>query len=268
MGTTRRCSECGELKSESGEIRRGARRCQACIRKPRVCERCLEEKVPPREIDYRAKYCRVCRPIHRRELKTQHYLKNRERIRAREHARYLANAEKVKARVARWRKENPEAVRLSKAKYEARVSADPVLAEGRRTNKAKNWRDWWERLRADPERYAEYLEKHRMGARLRKERQGLQVSPVPIGRYRQQYGLRSGGFVQTAPLRPLIAAWLAESEFNTYQRLADCADMPDERWLREIVAGRQAKLSRSTADAICIALGLHFDLVYMEEDAA
>jgi hypothetical protein len=116
---------------------------------------------------------------------------------------------------------------------------------------------YYDRLKADPERYAAFLEAKRMQYRLRRERDGNPSRPVPAERYPKA---SKWWRLPAAPLRTPIASWLEEND-ATVSELAENARL-DFMVVHRILAGTKDVVLVDTADRLLTAVGLHLDNVY------
>lgn len=145
----------------------------------------------------------------------------------------------------------------------------PTPAEAHRAAVRRHY----DKLKVDPERYAEFLEVKRMNSRLRHG-----SPPLSAERYAERYGSASGDGsavkVEAGRLGRLIKDWLdvdpdamreiatdALDGLNTIKRLERQSGV-SYRTLCAIVRGERVRCSLQVADRIATALGTHLDVIY------
>lgn len=161
-------------------------------------------------------YCRPCRARRQRE--------RRQALRSTPEG--LA---KSRADEARWKR----------AYY--RRHRDQVMA---------NQRAWWERVKADPERYRAHLENDRIDRALRRERQGLPPRGIRPARPRVVF---DDPHVRL-PVAPFVE-WLATAH-------TAAADDSMKRRVFAYLHGESRHVAITAADAILTANGFHLADVY------
>lgn len=259
---TRRCRRCGRAKTVGKGIgATGIPTCHACTArhkreeavdyhlrahptqpcsrcggpKPRgkgrrLCDTCLH---PPRrcegcgaEVPARHKVCAACK-----------------RARKRESSR-------------RWNAAHPEKVAKARREWVERHPDRYQHAQ----------RAWYERLKADPVAYADYLELRRMDHRLRAERDGRPLPPVPEHRYP---AVATRWSLDPEPLRQLVLEYLAQDEGDngdrvrpyTAETLGRAAGV-SARLIYRLLHEPDKRISVVAADRLAVALGTHLDLLY------
>ena len=95
---------------------------------------------------------------------------------------------------------------------------------------------------------------------MRRDREGQPRKPVTPEIYAIKYGTGYGGRLPAAPLAPLLRSAL---EHETETDLAWRAGIAPKR-VADIVHGRAERVALTTADGLCVALGLTLSLVYPE----
>lgn len=201
----------------------------------------------PAEIRPKGERCVECK----RRYRLDYYARNREREVARQrayyrahkaeraayaHAYYLAHREEVIERTRDWERRHPGAANA-------------------------NRREWYERMRQNPERFARYLEDQRLASRLRAERDGKPKRSLSEAEYFERYGNGSGGYKDTLPAEPLRA--LLEEQPPKVGALARQSGV-SERRISSVIHGQQKNVSLRLADCICTAIGIPLALVYGE----
>jgi hypothetical protein len=228
------------------KAKRRSRRCSGCKRSAtcavkrwhkqgRPCARCAQTVPCPEQItDYpwRDGICKACQKAKTREFQRE-WARNRR----------AADPEYRRRQIAatlRWQKRNRAVVRIH---------------EQRR----------YERMRADPERYARFKGDQRMRYRLRRERAGAAPPPLSVESYVERYGTGFGKAptVPAEPLAPLLRSALAEVSEASFARESDVSP----RRIRDIVSGVATRVSLVNADKLCVYLGLPFTLIYGDLDA-
>jgi hypothetical protein len=225
---------------------RRARRCSGCKRhattsvkrwhkKGRECARCGQTVPCPEQItDFPWRETAICKPC----------IKAKARARCAEWARekVAADDEFRQRRIAasrRWQARNPDAV---------------YAAERRR----------WDKVRADPERYARAKEDARMRYRLRRERAGSPSKPLSEATYLRLYGTGvSKARSKLVPVEPLLPLLSAAVELHGEVAVARASGVPERR-LFDLLHRRSRNVSIISADKLCVYLDHPFSLVYAE----
>lgn len=276
------CKRCGKPKPPG----QGRGYCSPECRKlgpatgVRHCPDCDEDRLVPAQMRERAVYCEDClkararaqakrhyrentakvkawaaryREAHAEEIKAykrEHYQANRAKIRAQQAENYRKNTEAGKERSRRWYVANRDKHKEAARRY--RETHRELVRERNRR--------WYQGLMADPERRQMRMELARMNGRLRAEKDGGPLKPVPIGIYRKRYGTGRGSAqtrVNAAPLRRLLR------EAPDLNALADVTGL-SASFLQRVAAGRYEAVSVPDADTICVAFGLPMRLIYGE----
>jgi hypothetical protein len=171
---------------------------------------------------------------------------NRERLNARRRELYAQKRAEGSAIVERRREQNREANR----RYRERTKADPArrAAEQARRHAA------WERLKADPERYAENLQNQRIYARMRAERAGhsTRILSCARGGWRPALGKSPDAF-PVEPLALWVDAALAQ-DGRDRQEIAESAGV-DDRALCRVQNREYVRVTLGVADAILWGYG-------------
>lgn len=119
---------------------------------------------------------------------------------------------------------------------------------------------YYETLRADPKRWAAFLEQKRLESRLRLERQGRPARPISPERYPGPF-LRWR--IEPAPLVKAMRRWLmATGESGPV--LARRADV-SFRLIEAHLCGERNTISVDAADRIATSIGLHLDVIYQDD---
>lgn len=254
--SVRRCRQCGRAKDCPRLIcATGHPTCRACAaanrregkrkanrRRNRPCSDCGGPKQP----GVGRRYCDACLARrHQRRCKCGAAIGPRRRT-----CDTCKRERKRKANLL-WNMQHREAANAAQRRYYHRHPERARAATQR----------WYAHVRQDPEAWARLLESHRMGARLRAERNGHALPPVPEHRYP---GPSKRGALDPAPVRKLVREWMAAGGLLT--ELADVARV-SERLLGRLLGEEQPGISLMAADRIVVALGLHLDLIYEEATA-
>jgi len=210
------------------------------IVKLRRCQRCKSERLVPDQIAYNQRTCRRC---------------------ARRHWKRLHGVKRPCHGCGSLRKRAPRSAycdrcRMTPKEYRAAAS-----------------RRYYAKVKADPVRWAAFLEDKRIDSRLRRERQGLPVRELSSESYARRYGSGKGfgpyGNIDARPLTRAINEWLDEERtsigtaamgLHTIIGLARLAHVT-ERTLRRLLEG-QDQCALNVADRIAIAIGSHLDVIY------
>jgi hypothetical protein len=210
-----RCSGCGGPKPEG----QGRRYCPSCAEARR--REAAQRRAP-------ARYCRYCGVP----------------VAPRRHACEDCKLERKRAANRRW-------IRLHRAESAA---AQRRYAARHPERAAAATRRWYAEVKRDPERYAALLETHRMGERLRAERNGHPLPPVP----EDQYPAASPHWrlEDPEPLRELVRDWTRGSDQAELARTAGVSDRLIYRLLHE-----DSGITVAAADRLLMAMGLHLDLL-------
>lgn len=200
----------------------------------RVCTRCGEEKIPPKEIRPKGIVCNHCKGV----AKWKATKANPEKL------------EKHNATNRRWREINGNKYHRAwrKKNYEK-------LREQRLINyqKMKN---------GDPAKYQEYLENHRISGRLLREKKGNPSRVISIEQYRKGCGkVKRDEVLATAPL----AEFMNDLGLS-YMELALICDV-DEALIRRIMNGEHSHKPLVTIDQIATSLGMPLALLYGDDFA-
>jgi hypothetical protein len=236
------CDPCREWVRDVKKIARRARR---AARERKVCAGCFKPKGP----GYRRRYCDAC-------------------YKAREEAKKAPRkcnvcgenkvTEKYKKACADCRQKSHERHLARQRAYQKRLRENPETAEKLREKQRKA-------KRANRERENE---SKRMQYRLREMRKGRTLAPV-----KEDKRTSAGPRVPAAPLKPLIEQWVRvwEAEHVTHRRketgalkaFAEQAELPERRvW--GIMHDEYEKVTLTTADAICVAVGIPYTVVYAD----
>jgi hypothetical protein len=244
----------------------------------RHCEQCETDALVPAQITAKARFCKACLKARARAYAQRHYAENRDKVRAAvrayreshaeeiaayKRAHYQANREEIRAKQAAHYRENKQAGqershRWYVANRDRHKEATRRYRETHRELVRERNRRWYQDLMADPERRQARLELARMDGRLRAEKQGGQLKPVPLGVYRKRYGTGRGHTqtrVNAAPLRRLLR------EAPDLDALAQVTGL-SASFLQRVAAGRYEAVSVPDADTICCAFGLPMSLIY------
>jgi hypothetical protein len=170
----------------------------------------------------------------------------------------------------RYAAKHREQAREAHRQWRERLRADPVryeayLAKERRRKREEarvdperrraRQRRSYQRLRSDPQRWARFLETHRLEYRLKREQAGHSTRPVPIGKYHPANP--QWRVADPEPVRQLVRDWIESGgSLLELSRLSGVSERGLGRLVRE-----QAGLSVASADRIVVALGLHLDLL-------
>jgi len=235
-GERRWCNKCGRMMLVPDEIKPLGRRCFACQAETKdEYWKSYYAENRQKQLDYQAAY----REAHREEINAyQREYAARHREEAREKARqwYYANRERHKARTAAYRQANPE----------------------RQAEWVRRW--YANKLRTKAGRLS-YLEDSRMRSRLNAERNGRELTPVPLDEYRERYGGDNHHVqVPLAPLLPYVKA--AYEELGSVE-LARLAGTSDKR-VMEMIRGDRDEISLPVADALCTHFELPFSWLYQD----
>lgn len=218
--------------------------------------------------DKRSGACRACK----RRKQRDYAAANRDEVNRRkreQHARNMASPHKRARKRRQWKAANKkrlasergrEQLRRASRKYRQKVMADPERRAEWNEKHREISRRYYERLKADPRRYAAYL------AYKRGER------PTTVPDPRLMLTGHGGGLVDPAPLVELVEAWLArqpprqDAEGKVIGKepvgeLARAAQV-SERLIYSLRTGERRRVSVDAADRVCIALGLHLIDVY------
>lgn len=212
----RRCNKCRKLRrwpDGFAVTKSGApsQSCHACAQKERRCKRCERMCRVPREIRPLGRLCFACK----KELQHEH-----------DRAYYRLHREQVIARANAWNKAHPE-------RHKGYIAAH------------------FERVKADPERYAAYLARQRMRQRIKGH---IKIDPDrkpdrrTIGGYSPPtIGSHTAPMVDAGPL----ADWLIR-EFGSWPttELGRYLGVDDSH-LQKLME-RQGKVSLHVADRICV----------------
>ena len=135
------------------------------------------------------------------------------------------------------------------------AEAQRRYAETHREELRASTRRWYRAMRQDPERLEHFRETQRMGRRLKLERDGRPMQPVPEERYP---AASSKWTADAEPVRQLVRDWISSG--GTSAELAKSAGV-SERLLYRLLH-EDGNVSVAAADRIVVALGLHLDLLY------
>jgi hypothetical protein len=147
-----------------------------------------------------------------------------------------------------WANTHRDKVREASRRY-ARTHPEVVEAA---------WRRRYAALKADPKAWADYLESARFQYRLKAERDGRPVAPVPEERYPQ--ASPHWRVEDPEPLRELVREWMRDSDQADLARTAGVSDRLIYRLLHE----SDSRITVAAADRIVTALGLHLDLLEVQ----
>jgi hypothetical protein len=158
-----------------------------------------------------------------------------------------ANPERQREYDRRWRESHPEQARETSARWK----------------------------REHPE---QVNEQQRMAYRMRAEREGRAVKPVPAEIYEHRYGPSTGAGqslnIDAAPLARVLRGWVDDEGVNdhygerhdglhTSVRLARTSGV-SARTIGRIRAGETTRVSVIAADRLALAMGTHLDLIYTD----
>jgi hypothetical protein len=247
----------------------------------RRCPECDEDRLVPVQMREKAVYCERCHARRRREYAKRHYEANRaailarlneyreehrEELNAKRRAYYQAHRDEIRIKQAAYYQETRE-YQLAKSRrwYEANRERTRIVAARWRERNAEHVsaqkRRWAQRMLADPVKRAQRNEVLRMNARLRAEREGRPLKPVPVGTYVKRYGRGHQGHghqrVSVEPLLPLLR------EIENVKVWTSDVDI-DSTIIYDILRGEVQSLTIRDADVLCVALGLPMTLVYGE----
>lgn len=186
----------------------------------RTCMRCDRVCHIPSEISSysQALYCRECKLARARERAAE---------------RYARDPEGVRAYNRGWKERNRDKQR----EYERRAYRKAVRSK---------------RGRADQR------EKQRMWRRLKRERDGNPLPPVPMEQWVKSYGADNTGRL---PVEPLVSI-LRQQKLSTTE-LEHKTGVPARRFYG-LMIGESQHVSVSVADRICLGLDLPLAVVYPE----
>lgn len=212
----------------------------------------------PGEIRPKGTICLACQDERARKRRKRFYMENRERLNANSRAYHAANREANKERFKKWYEENRE-------EHKANVAGWKELNREKQLEYCRKHRRL---LRADPERWAEYLENKRIDSKLRRERKGIETKVLSQEQWEKNHGYnrntKEAVRVATEPLLHHIQKWRMSDPDNTDNLLAEAAGV-SERRIGAIIRREQDHINLSTADKLCTALGMPFELVYDDE---
>jgi len=172
------------------------------------------------------------------------YLEHREQALERAAARYQEHRERRLAQISAYYYEHRE--ELLQAGRERYYRDHQATLERKRRDR--------EAIKADPERAAYYREYRRMWQRMKAERDGNPLPPVPEHRYPAP---STKWTVDGEPIRALVRRW--EAMGGSRRELAAVADV-SERLLYRLMHG-DGEVTVAAADRIAVACGLHIDLI-------
>lgn len=250
------------------------------------CNRCGREK-DLREFyrdrsqkDGRDKRCKQCAKEHLAALKERRRDEMNARRRARHNER-IANDPKYRERVRTQARENRRRQR-STPEGKRKQRAEARKAYAKRKADPERWKAFTDQARErlkkirenDPDRYADMLEARRVNRRLRRIANGQAVRDLKLP--------QSKITVSSAPLKPLVERWITNylASFNArdfamggataapaVKELADRAGVSQKMIyrVRNPKLGNGDRILLETADSICCALDIPFELVYGEE---
>lgn len=275
------CNRCGEPKPPG----RGRKFCSPECRDAgpatgvRHCPDCDEDRLVPVQMREKAVYCERCLKQRARQQAKRHYQANRERVladvatyrrthaeelRAKKREHYQRNREKIRAQQSAYYRETRDAAQeRSRRWYEAnrdkhRESARRYREAHREEVRARN-RRWYDAIMADPERAEERRELARMDARLRAEKNGQPMPPVPRPVYLKRYGRGHQGHgherIDAAPLVPHLR------EISNVKGWTKGLDI-DASTVYAILHGELQQITIRDADVLSVALGLPLRFIY------
>jgi hypothetical protein len=224
------------------------------------------------------KRCRECAKAHNKRVKER----NGDKMRAARNARHrerMATDPEYRERTRRIHRENARK-RRSTAQGRAKMREYSREAYARRKADPERWQRFIDQARErlqeirenDSERYADMLEARRVNRRLRRLENGQAVRNLK----RDESKIK----VHSAPLKPLIERWVKNREAEvTYEydeesgasiqpsvvgELADRAGVSTKMIyrIRNPKPGDGDRIELESADAICYALDIPFELVY------
>lgn len=274
---------------------RGGRSCSTCRAQPppsaarlqpRACLRCYEVKAPDAFAQGRGRRRSVCRACYDTEAAAKREARRKRRATRKRGgvterrcsgchewkpeadgfytSSYLADGTAVPDRRCKTCR-----IRAS-IEYDRRMRLDPERAtehkskraaasrgyRARNLERSRRWqREYWERLKADPERHARYLEGQRIAYRLRRElATGKHVDELATARTRGPVPTSTiGGCLPVEPLMREVKVWLRATG-GAEHRVLGALGIDVRTWRRWKAGG--AGVQFDTADRVLTGLGL------------